>query len=153
MHGLIKKTEIRLGYWLRGELTLMLIIGTLTMVGLYLLGIPYAVTLGIIAGLTEAIPTVGPLIAGLFAVLVTSAAAPDKFILVIVMMTGIQWAENHFIVPLVMKRALGLSPVVVILSILIGAQLMGPIGAVLSVPLVAALSVIITEWPKHTHNE
>ena len=144
---LINKTQHKLGYWLRGQIALMVIIGAITTIALLILGIPYAATLGLIAGLTEAIPTIGPIIGAVFALLITAATVPDKLLIVLILYIIIQWLENSLIVPVVMKKALGLSPVAVLISILIGAKLMGVVGAILSVPTIAALTVIVNEWP------
>ena len=110
---------------------------------LYFLGIPYALIIAVIAGILEFIPNIGPTIAAVLAALVAFTINPVKAIIVVVAFIIIQQLENHFIVPLIMKRAVGLNPVVVIVSLLIGAKLGGPAGAVMAVPIATALSVFV----------
>lgn len=148
------KISLKMGAWFRGQLLLGLIIGLISMVILLAFGVPFWLTLAIFAGLTELIPYVGPFI-GLAAALFV-ALTRDSFwgfntatvgIGVTIGYLLVQQLESHFLVPKVMEKSVGLSPVVVIIAILIGAKLFGLLGVVLSVPAAAVISVIIDEWP------
>jgi predicted PurR-regulated permease PerM len=148
------KISIKLGAWLRGQLSLGLIIGVLDLLILTILGVPYALTLAMFGAITELIPYVGPFLgyaAALFVALTQDSVwGFSKLVVVIGVSIGyllIQQAEGHFIVPKVMQKSVGLSPVIVIVAILIGAKLFGLLGVVLSIPVAAAISVIISEWP------
>lgn len=146
---LIRRVEEKLGHWLRGELILMISIGVLTYILLKILNMPYAGVLAIIAGITEIIPGVGPIFAGFIGVVVSVVVfpfEPVRWLIVGLGYTLIQQFENHVLVPQVMKKALGLSPIVILTSLLIGAQLFGVVGAFMAVPAAAALSVIVQEW-------
>lgn len=144
-----EKIGLKMGAWVRGQLLLMLIVGTINMIGLYLLGIPYALTLGVWSGLTEIIPYVGPILGAIPAVILGFGQAPIKGILVIALFVLVQQLEAQILVPKIMQRAVGLSPVIIILAIMVGAKLMGLLGVVLAVPLAAGLSVLFQEeWPK-----
>lgn len=145
----VEKIGLKMGAWVRGQLLLMLIVGLLNMIGLYILGVPYALTLGIWAGLTEIIPYVGPILGAIPAVAIAFGESPLIGALVIGLFVLVQQLEAQFLVPKIMQRAVGLSPVIIILAILIGAKLMGILGVVLAVPLAAGLSVLFQEeWPK-----
>ncbi len=144
----INKVGDKLGSWLRGQLMLMLIIGTMATIWASILGLPYALTLGIWAGLTEVIPFVGPILGGIPIVLLALVDSPLKALLAVVLLGLTQQTESNFIVPKVMQKSVGLSPVIVILALLIGGRLFGITGTILSVPLAATLSVAIQEWPK-----
>jgi predicted PurR-regulated permease PerM len=138
--------ELRLGAWVRGEAALGVIIGSITYIGLLLLNIEFALPLAIIAGLLELIPIIGPIISAVPAVIVALLISPLHATLVIALYFLIQQFENHLIVPLVMKRAVGVPPMVSIMSILIGARLAGVIGAVLSIPLFVCAQIVFHEY-------
>ncbi len=141
-----KKIAAKLGAWLRGQLLLMLLVGILTTIGLLIIGSPYALTLGVWAGLTEGIPFIGPLLGAVPGVAVNLAESPIQGILSIVIYLIVQQLENQVLVPKVMGRAVGLNPVIVILAILIGQKLYGLFGVVLAVPLAAVISVVVADW-------
>jgi predicted PurR-regulated permease PerM len=145
----LAQIQKRLSSWLWGQLLLMCFIGTLTGVALWILGVPYALVLGILAGLLEFIPIIGPTVAAVPAVFFAFsdyAATPYKPFIVIVMFIVIQQVENQLLVPRVMKRAVGLNPIVVIVALLVGVKLGGFIGLVLAVPLVAIIDVFAGDF-------
>lgn len=143
--SLAERIKERIGKWLQGQLFLMLIIFILDFIVLSLLGIPYALILAIFAGLLEIIPYLGPIISAIPGVILGFLISPLTGLLVLAAYIIIQQFENHVIVPQVMKRAIGLNPVVVILALLIGAKLGGVLGAILAVPLAAAVSVFVKD--------
>lgn len=145
---LFDKVGLRLGAWLRGQLLLMLTIG---ITGYFLalgLNLPYALALGLWTGLTEILPFVGPILGGVPIVLLALLDSPIKGLIALIALIIIQQLESNLIVPRVMQKAVGLSPVVVILALMIGGKLYGIIGTILAVPLAATLSVLVSEWPK-----
>lgn len=137
--------EEKLGAWLRGQLILSLIIGTVSYIGLVILNIPFALPLAMIAGIMEVIPVIGPIISALPAVFIALTISPFLSIGVAAMYFVIQQLENHLIVPQLMKRAVGLNPLVVILAIAIGGRLLGIPGALLAVPMAVVIQIIATE--------
>ena len=142
---LIVKIEEKLGAWLQGQLILSLVIGILSYIGLTLLNIPYALPLAMIAGIMEVIPVIGPIISALPAIFLALTISPFLSIAVAVMYLVIQQLENNLIVPQVMKRAVGLNPLIVILAIAIGSRLLGIAGALLAVPLAVVIQIIAAE--------
>ena len=126
-----------LGRYIRGQLTLGLIVGVIVAVGLLLLGVPFAVILGIVAGATELIPIIGPWIGGATGVLVTLATAPDKILYVILLYLIVQLLENTLLVPRIQANTLKMHPISVILVITIGSHYFGLWGVILGPPLVA----------------
>ena len=142
---LINKIQHRMGYWLRGQLILSLIVFTLVYIGLSIIGIKYALILALVAGLFEIIPYLGPLMSAVPATFFAFAQSPWHALAVVCLYFAIQQAENHLIVPKVMGKSVGLNPIIVILSILIGARVGGVIGAVLAVPVATALAVYLEE--------
>ena len=136
----------RLGGWLRGQLLLSAIIGVVVLIGLLILGVPYAVLLALVAAIGEAIPMVGPILSAIPAVLVGLTQSPTTGLLVLALFVVVQQLENHLIVPQVMERAVEIHPLAIMLALLAGSQLMGITGAILSVPVAAAIAVILDEF-------
>lgn len=141
----IVKIEEKLGAWLQGQVILSLLIGILSYIGLTILNIPYALPLSIIAGVMEVIPVIGPIISAIPAIFIALTISPILSIGVAVMYLIIQQMENHLIVPQVMKRAVGLNPLIVILTIAVGGRLLGIAGALLAVPIAVVLQIIAAE--------
>ncbi len=137
------EVELRLGLWVRGQLTLMAIVAAATAVAYTLLGLPSSLLLALIAGLAEAIPIVGPTLGAVPALLVAIAARPDVVIPVAIVYVVIQFVEGNVLVPYIMKNAIGISPFMVLVSLLIGSQVAGVIGALLAVPLAAAIEAVL----------
>lgn len=146
IHSLIEKTEIKLGAWLRGQLILSLIVGVFSYVGLTLLGVDYALPLAIISGLFEVVPIVGPILGAIPAILVALLTSPILALLTAILYVIVQQAESHVIVPQVMKRAVGLNPLLVIITIGIGSRLLGVAGALLAVPITVVLQIIVDDY-------
>ncbi len=142
---LADRIQEKMGHWLQGQLVLNVVVGGLIYLALFLLGVPYALVLALIAGFLEFIPNIGPIIATIFATVVALTVSPLVAIMTVTVFIIIQQLENHFIVPLVMKKVVGLNPVVVITVILIGFKLGGPLGALMAVPITTALSVFIKD--------
>lgn len=139
------QVEAKLGDWIRGQLLLMLTIGLIATLVYGVMGLPFWLILGLIAGLTEALPNIGPVIGAVPAVLVALTVGWQWALAVIIFVTVLQLVENAFLVPRIMKGAVGLSPLVVILAILAGGEFRGVVGALLAVPMAAAVSVIVSD--------
>jgi predicted PurR-regulated permease PerM len=108
--------------------------------------VPYALALAVISGILEIVPTLGPILAGAIATIFALTIDPIKAIFVIILYVIVQQLENNFVVPKVMQKAVGLSPVIIIFAVLIGARLLGLVGAILAVPIAASISVIVQDW-------
>lgn len=143
---LVFDVEEKLGGWLLGQTMLSFIIGAIVWIFLSLLGIPFALPLAVLAGLLESIPSLGPTLSAIPAILLAFfAGGPVSALLVTVGYMVIQQLENTLIVPRIMANAVGLKPIVVIIAVATGFTLAGPIGALLSVP-VAVLFQIAYEF-------
>lgn len=137
----------KIGEWLIGQLILSLALGITTYVGLKILGVEYAFTLALIAAITEFIPYIGPIIAGIPAVLVALGQgglffAFWAFVLIII----IQQIENNIFVPWIMKKSVGLSPVATIFAMMIGFQILGILGMILAVPTATSIGIFISDY-------
>ncbi|MFA7243774.1 MAG: AI-2E family transporter [Patescibacteria group bacterium] len=145
--AVIRKVSDKVGAWFRGQLLLGLIVGLMDLIGLLIIGVPYALTLAVIAAVLEIVPLIGPIIAGIIAALVALTVSPIMALIVVALFILVQQLENNILVPNIMKKAVGLSPVIIIIAILIGARLLGIAGAMLAVPISASIAVIVAEWP------
>lgn len=135
--------EHRLGRWVRGSLILMGTMG-LGMTVLYtVLGVPSPLLLGLIAAIAQAIPILGPLLGAIPAVLVATTRSPELAIAVAVAYAIVQTIEGNILVPLVMRNTIGVSPFVVLATVLVGAFAGGVVGAFIALPLAAAAMVIL----------
>ena len=139
-----------LGGYIRGQITLGLIVGIAVTIGLLVIGVPFSYVLGIIAGITEIVPVVGPWIGGAAGVLVALATSPDKLPWVILLYVAVQILENTLLVPRVQGNTLKLHPAAVIVVIVVASNTFGLWGVILGPPLVAMLRDIamyfVKEW-------
>lgn len=136
-------TEDKLGAWFRGQLTLGVFIGFITWIVLTIIGLPFALPLALLAGLLEIIPTLGPILASIPAIIVALSISPLMALIVVIAYIIIQMLENNLLVPKVMQKAVGLNPIVIILGITVGANLLGILGALLSIPFIAMMIIIV----------
>lgn len=136
-------TEEKLGAWFRGQLTLGVFIGFITWIVLTVIGLPFALPLALLAGILEIIPTLGPILASIPAIIVALSISPLTALIVVIAYIIIQMLENNLLVPKVMQKAVGLNPIVIILGITIGANLLGVLGALLSIPFIAMVIIIV----------
>ena len=132
-----------LRWWLLGQLVTMAVVGLITTIGLSLLGIPLAGTLGLITGLFEFAPFIGPILAAFPAVLIAFSQSPMDALYVIVLYTAIQQVEGYLITPYVQERAVNLPPALMIFAQILMGVLFGLFGLLLASPLVAASIVIV----------
>jgi predicted PurR-regulated permease PerM len=138
-----KKMSVKMSLWVRGQLILSGVVGILTFIGLTILGVEYALTLALIAAVTELLPIIGPFIGAAPAILIALSASPTLALWVMLLYFGIQQFESQVLVPMVMKKAVGLSPIIIIFSLLVGARLLGFIGIIIAVPVASAISVLL----------
>jgi len=146
--GLWRRVETKLGRWFQGQVLLGLIVGAIVLIGLSIIGVPYALLLAVVAGLFEILPIVGPLFSALLGITIAALVSFPLAMLTAILYFIVQQVENHALVPLLMKRVTGLNPVVVIVALLIGAQLGGIFGMLLSVPMATVVSEVIEDFTK-----
>jgi len=143
--NLVNRMQKKIGLWLRGQLILSLIIFLMAYAGLLILRVDNALVLALIAGLTEFIPYLGPIIGSVPAIFLAFTQSPILALFVFILYYVIQQFEGNFIVPKVMQKTVGLNPIVSISVLLIGFNLAGIVGALLSIPVATAASVFIND--------
>jgi predicted PurR-regulated permease PerM len=137
----LDETGHALSRWLLGQLVLMVAIGMAVTVGLWALGLPLALALGVIAGLFEFVPFFGPIAAGLLAMLVAFAQGPDQALYVALLFIGVQQLEGSVLVPLVQRWAVSLPPVLGLSAVVMFGTLFGLLGVLVGTPLMVVLMV------------
>ncbi|MCS6956518.1 MAG: AI-2E family transporter [Patescibacteria group bacterium] len=145
---IINIAQKKASLWFWAEIFLMTVIGGLTYIGLTIFNIKYALPLAVIAGLLEIVPTIGPIVSAVPAVIIGLSYSLEFGLIMAGLYIVIQQLENNLIVPLVMKKITGLHPIVVLISLIIGSKLAGILGAVIAVPTVVFLKTFLIEWQK-----
>lgn len=144
----LRKVEGRLGSWVRGQATLMVFIGITIYIGLTLLHVPFALPLSILAGILEIVPVIGPIFSAIPAVLVALTITPFLAVITALLYFTIQQIEAHLVIPFVMRKAVGIPPLITIISLMVGGKLAGIAGAILAVPIVVTVETVFSEYLK-----
>jgi predicted PurR-regulated permease PerM len=141
-----KRSQQKIGKWMQGQLILALIVGILVYLGLTILGVPYALVLAVLAGVFELIPVFGPILAAIPAVAVAFVDGGATLALLAVgLFLLVQQFESNLIYPVVVKKVVGVPPLLVILALLIGYELAGFLGVLLSVPIAGAVQELVAD--------
>ncbi|MFA5831176.1 MAG: AI-2E family transporter [Candidatus Paceibacterota bacterium] len=142
------RSQAKIGKWMQGQLLLGIMVGALVYLGLLLLRVPQAFMLAMVAALFELIPVFGPTISAIPAVMIGFTTSANLGFMTIALYVIIQQFENHLIYPVVVRKVVGVPPILVIIALLVGAQLGGFMGLILSVPLSAALMEFVNDMEK-----
>ncbi|MDP2676555.1 MAG: AI-2E family transporter [bacterium] len=147
-----RRSKRKIGRWMRGQILLGVLVGVMSFLGLAILQVDFALSLAILAGVFELIPMFGATLAAIPAVILAFLQEPILGLLVLALYIIIQQIENNLIYPIVMRKAIGVHPALVILSMIIGAQMGGVAGVLLAVPIVVVLVEISNDIiaEKHT---
>ncbi|HET8581578.1 MAG TPA: AI-2E family transporter [Candidatus Paceibacterota bacterium] len=144
-----KRSQYKIGLWMQGQLLLGLIVGLLVYLGLMIMGVQYALVLAVLAALFELIPVFGPVLSAVPGVAIAFIGGGVSLALIVLALyVIIQQFENHLIYPLVVTKVVGVPPLLVILALIIGAQLAGFLGIILSVPFSAAIQEFVHDWDR-----
>lgn len=146
-----KSIKNKVGQWLQGQILLMLAVGLCTYIGLEIIGMKYSFTLAVLAGLTELIPVVGPLIAWVAAIPIAGNESSTMILSVTVLYFIIQRIENNFLVPFIMNKATGLHPIIVLISMLVGYQFKGILGVIISIPIAGIIAIFYQDFIGKIH--
>jgi len=143
-----RATEVvkKMGDWLRGQVILSISVGVFAYIGLLIIGNPFALTLGFLTALLEFIPYIGPILAGVIAGLISLTISPLAALLTVILYAILQFLENNILVPMIMRKAVGLSPIASIFAILVAVKMIGGPGIMLAIPMAAAVAVFINSF-------
>ncbi len=135
-----ERAQARLSRWFGSQLLLGLIVGCMTFIGLTIIGVPYAIGLSLLAAMFELIPTVGPILSAVPAILIALTRSPLLGLMTLILYIVVQQLENNLLVPKIMQKTVGLNPVITILALLVGAKLAGITGMVMAIPIAMLLN-------------
>ncbi|HOB89890.1 MAG TPA: AI-2E family transporter [Candidatus Colwellbacteria bacterium] len=139
------RVKKRIGRWMQVQMILSLVIGLMVFAGLWLMGVDYSLLIGVLAGLFEIVPMVGPILAGAIAVAVAFSESMSLAIIVFVFFVVIQQLENNILVPVLMRKAVNIHPVIVIIALMAGFEASGVVGAILAVPVAVVVQEIVED--------
>lgn len=142
----VEKIQKKMGLWVLGQLILSLFIFALTFIGLTILGVKYALFLALLAGILEIVPYIGPILSAIPSVAFAFIQSPPLAVAVALLYLLVQKTESYILVPKVMQKTIGLSPLLVLVAVLVGFKLAGILGLLLAVPLAGAISVLLEEF-------
>jgi len=146
IQDLFTAMESKVGFFIAGQGVLCLIIGSISLISYILIGLPNALLLAVLAGVLEAVPMVGPLLGAIPAAAVALSIAPSKLIWVIVSTVVIQQLENSFLVPRIMRKAVGVNPFVSLLAIFAFSSIFGIAGALMAIPMAAIIQILLNRF-------
>lgn len=141
----------KMGDWLRGQIVLCVVIGLCVYIGFIIIGlfttkVEYAATMALVAGITEIIPYAGPFLAWMISMPIVANQYPMLMVWTTVLMYAVQTLENNFIVPFVMNKAVGISPIFVMFAMAVGFEFLGILGMVLAVPVATAVALFLKDY-------
>ena len=148
VHSLWVRAQYKMGRWLQAQILLSFIMALIVGLGLWILGVKYAFLVAVIAGVLEIVPYVGPIVSGGLATLLALSQSPILGLWTLIFFIVAQQLEGHILVPLLIKKLVGLNPVAVILAILVGAKLGGILGILLAVPIAAVIDEFFDDLAK-----
>jgi len=148
IEDVINKGQKRMAAWFWGEIILMLVIGIMSYIGLTIIGMKYVLALSVLAGLLEVIPNLGPITSAIPAFLIGFSYSPVLGGSTIILNLVIQQLENNLIVPFVMKKVIGLHPIVTLIALIVGGKLAGILGVILAVPTTIFIETVLIEIQK-----
>lgn len=146
--AILDRAEMRMSQWFWGQFVLMVAVGTMTGIGLSLIGVKYVLALAVLAGILEAVPTIGPTIAAIPAVIIGFSQSYLTGFSALAVAVIVQQVENNFLVPIVMRRAVGINPMVTLIALVIGGKIGGVLGVLLAVPTFLFIESIVLELIK-----
>jgi len=149
INQLVTDMSAKVGYYVIGQSFLCLVIGTMALIAYLIIGLPNALVLAFIAGVLEAVPMVGPILGAIPASVIALSIAPSKLVWVIIASLVIQQLENSFLVPRVMRKAVGVNPFVSLLSIFAFSSFFGITGALMAIPIAAIVQLILDRYIFH----
>jgi len=147
-HSLWVRAQHKMGRWLQAQILLSFIMAVIVGLGLWILGVKYAFLIAVVVGVLEIVPYVGPIVSGGLATLLALSQSPILGLWTLIFFVVAQQLEGHILVPLLIKKLVGLNPVAVILAILVGAKLGGILGILLAVPIAAVIDEFFDDLAK-----
>ena len=148
-----EKAKSKVSGWFITRIIGVLFVGSATFLTLSILNVRYAFLLALLAGILDFLPIVGPIVAGAFITILVALSSPLQALFVLVALILIQFLENNLIFPLLFKKFIGISPVLVLIALAVGGKLWGVTGAILAIPLAGVLFEVLKDYLAKTRQE
>lgn len=136
----------QIGLWLRGQLFVSIVAGLMSYIGLVIMGVNYALTLSLIAGICMVVPVVGRFIAWMIAFPIVFNQSPALSLWMSIYYLAIQQVENNILVPKIMNKAVGLSPIIIIFAMMVGYKYLYIIGLIFSIPVATSMALFLKDY-------
>ena len=143
--SVLEIAEKRMSSWFWGELTLMTVVGLLTFIGLNIIGMKYALPLAVLAGLLEVVPNIGPVISSIPAIILGFSNSAFGGFAAMALYVIVQQLENNLIVPIIMRKAVGINPILTLIALILGGRLGGVLGILLAIPILLFIETVVSE--------
>jgi len=144
-----RRAQKKIGLWMQGQVMLSLLVGVLIYLGLLIIGVPYALLIGLFTAMMEIIPIFGSFIAAVPAIAIAFTAGGTTLALIVAgLYLIVNQFEAHLIYPLVVKKIVGVPPLLVIVAMVVGSELAGFLGVILAIPLAAILQEFVSDLDK-----
>lgn len=137
------RSKKKIGRWLQAQLLLSVTVGVLVAGGLWILGVRYSLVIGLLAALLEIMPFVGPIFSGAIGVLIALSDSFSLGVYTLLLFIAVQQIEGHLLIPIFMKKAVDIHPVVALFSMMVGFQLLGIIGILISIPVAVVIQDVL----------
>jgi len=148
----LQMVKVKIGEWIRGQLLVSFVAAVISFIGLTIAGVEYSLLISVITGLCMIVPVFGRVIAAVLVLPIVLNQSPALALFLIIYYFGISQVENNILVPLLMNRAVGLSPIVIIFALLVGFQFMGVLGLILAIPIATILSIFAKDLGRRIHS-
>lgn len=142
----LDEIEFKMGRWFMGQIILSIISGAAIFLGLTILGVPFALPLAVLAAILRFIPYLGGIISDSAGILIAFLSSPWLGIMAFIMYYLIQQIESYFVIPLVMRKTVGLNPIIVIIAVIVGGQLGGITGALFAIPITIVIVILAKKF-------
>jgi predicted PurR-regulated permease PerM len=148
----MQMVKTKIGEWIRGQFFVSLAAGIITFIGLAIAGVNYSLTIAVVTAISMIIPVFGRVVAAVIALPIVLNQSPALALFVIIYFFLVSQVENNLMVPLLMNKAVGLSPIMIIFSLLVGFQFMGILGLVLAIPIATIVAIFARDIGRKLHS-
>jgi predicted PurR-regulated permease PerM len=147
----LEMIKTKIGQWIRGQILVSLVAAIITFIGLAIAGVEFSLLISVITGICMIIPVFGRVVAAVLALPIVLNQSPALALFLVIYYFAVSQIENNILVPLLMNKAVGLSPLIIIFALMVGFQFMGVLGLVLAIPVATIISIFAKDIGKRIH--
>lgn len=147
----LEMVKTKIGQWIRGQILISLVAALITFIGLSIAGVEFSLLISVITGICMIVPVFGRVVAAILALPIVLNQSPALALFLIIFYFAVSQVENNILVPLLMNKAVGLSPIIIIFALMVGFQFMGVLGLILAIPVATIISIFAKDIGKRIH--